>query len=126
MADWRKLAKDLLLADGRIDERETALVRKELFADGRIDQIELDFLLDLKKSAAAVPASFNQMVFEAIKNNLLADGTLHAGDAAWLRGWIFADGKVDADEKKLLQELKSGAKQVSREFEALYDQCMRS
>jgi hypothetical protein len=126
MADWRKLARELLLADGRIDEREAALIRKELFADGRIDTIELEFLLELKKGAASVPASYNRMLFDAIKNHLLADGTIHADDATWLRTWIFADGKVDAEEKNLLQELKSGAQHVSPEFEALYDQCMVS
>src|SRR5262249_1310565 len=41
MADWRKLAKELTLADGRIDTKETNILRKELFADGRIDKSEL-------------------------------------------------------------------------------------
>ena len=33
MANWRKLAAAALLADGRIDDTETRIVRKELFAD---------------------------------------------------------------------------------------------
>ena len=51
MADWRKLAKAALLADGQIDEREVAILRKELFADKRIDRAELEFLMEAKKQA---------------------------------------------------------------------------
>jgi hypothetical protein len=126
MADWKKMAKTILLADGTIDEREVAALRKEFFADERIDEIELEFLLDLRNSARGVKASFNVLVLEALKNCLMADGVLDASDASLLRRWIFADSKVDAGEKKFLEELKAGAKQVSKEFESLYNQCMSS
>ena len=126
MADWKKMAKTILLADGAIDEREVAALRKELFADGRIDDIELEFLLDLRHSAKGVKASFNMLVLDALKNCLLADGSISAGHAGLLRRWIFADGKVDAGEKRFLQELKASARQVSKEFDALYKQCMSS
>ena len=124
MADWKKMAKAILLADGAIDEREVAALRKEMFADGRIDDIELEFLLDLRHSAKGVKASFNVLVLDALKNCILANGVIGPGHAGLLRRWIFADGKVDAGEKRFLQELKAGARQVSREFEALYNQCM--
>src|SRR5262245_65045441 len=108
MADWKKMAKAILLADGAIDEREVVAIRKELFADGRIDDIELEFLLDLRCSAKGVRASFNELVLEALKNCLLGrDGVLDANDAGLLRRWIFADGKVDAGEKRFLQELRA-------------------
>ncbi len=124
MADWKKMAKAILLADGAIDEREVVAIRKELFADNRIDDIELELLLDLRNSAKGVKASFNELVLAAMKNCILADGTISAGHAGLLRHWIFADGKVDAGEKRFLQELKAAARQVSKEFEALYNQCM--
>src|SRR5436305_449870 len=124
MANWRNLCKAALLADGQIDEREVNIIRKEFFADGHIDDNELEFLLDLRHSARSVKASFNLLVLEAMKNCILAQGTISAGHAGLLRRWIFADGKVDAGEKRFLQELKAGAKQVSKEFEALYNQCM--
>ena len=126
MADWKKLAKAILLADGAIDEREVAALRKELFADGRIDDIELEFLLDLRHSAKGVKASFNVLVLDALKNCLLADGSISAGHAGLLRRWIFADGKVDADEKHWLKELKLLADRVSPEFLALYNECLAS
>lgn len=127
MADWRKMAKAILLADGAIDEREVAALRKEFFADGTIDEIELEFLLDLRNSAKGVKASFNVLVLEALKNCLLGkDGVLSPSDASLLRRWIFADNKVDAGEKVFLQQLRAGAKQISPEFESLYKQCMTS
>jgi len=124
MADWKKLAKDLLLADGKIDERETALVRQELFADNQIDDAELDFLIDLKKAAMGVHITFNQLVLDGVKRNILGDGVISRSEAEFLRRWILADGRVDPPEKKLLQELKAGARQTCPEFESLYTKCM--
>ena len=40
MADWMKTARAFLLADGSIDAREVAVLRKELFADGKVDEIK--------------------------------------------------------------------------------------
>src|SRR5437899_2592302 len=98
MANWRNLAKAALLADGTIDEREVAIVHKEFFADGRIDRSELEFLLEVKREAQSAVPSFQKLLFQAIRNVVLADGSIDANEAAWLRQWIFADGKVDADE----------------------------
>ena len=126
MANWRNLCKAALLADGQIDEREVNIIRKEFFADGRIDRTELEFLLEVKKAADSVVPSFQKLLFEAIRNVILADGSIDANEAAWLRTWIYADGKVDADEKHWLKELKLLADRVSPEFLALYNECMAS
>jgi uncharacterized membrane protein YebE (DUF533 family) len=125
MANWRNLAKAALLADGTIDEREVAIVHKEFFADGRIDRSELEFLLEVKREAQSAVPSFQKLLFQAIRNVVLADGTIDANEAAWLRQWIFADGKVDADEKYWLKELKVLADRVSPEFMALYNECVK-
>jgi hypothetical protein len=118
------MSQVILLADGQIDEREVKVLRKELFADNRIDEIEMEYLLELRHKARSVSPSFNLLVLEALKNCVLAQGTISASHAGMLRRWIFADGKVDFGEKRFLQELKAGAKQVSREFDDLYRECM--
>jgi len=123
MADWRKLAKTALLADGRIDTKEVNIIRKELFADGRIDKSELEFLFELRKGATSAVQSFIQLLNDAIKSVVLADGTISDKEAAWLKKYIVADGKVDDAEKQLLRELKGSARSVSKEFEALCAQC---
>lgn len=126
MADWRKLAKSLALADGRIDTKEATIIKNEIWADGRLDKSELEFLLDLKKGATSVVREFNTMLFAALKAAVLADGDISAKEAGWLRKFLYADGKIDDDEKRFLQELKSSAKSTSQEFDDLYKQAIGS
>ncbi len=126
MADWKKLAKAALLADGRIDTKETAIIKKEFFADAKIDKSELDFLNDLRKSAQSTVKAFTDLFLEAVQNHMLADGVIDDDEARWLRKSIFADRKVDADEKKLLDNLKKKAKKVGKEFDKLYEECMKA
>ena len=123
MADWRKLAKALTLADGYIDTKEANILRKELFADGKIDKSELEFLSELRDQASSCVREFTQLFIDGVKSNILADGEISATEANWLRKAIFADTKVDEDEKRLLKELKAGAKKSSPEFEKLCKDC---
>jgi uncharacterized tellurite resistance protein B-like protein len=125
MADWKKLAKEALLADGKIDTREVEILRRALFADARIDKSELEFLADLRKSAKSTVKEFMKLFIEAVKNHILADGVITDTEAAWLRKTIFADNKVDADEIQLLKELKQSAKKTSPEFDKLYNECVK-
>lgn len=124
MADWRKLAKALALADGRIDTKETTIIKNEIWADGKLDKSELEFLLDIKKNASSVVREFNVMLFAALKAAVLADGDISDKEAGWLRKFLYADGKIDDDEKRFLQDLKSSAKSTSAEFDALYKQAV--
>jgi hypothetical protein len=125
MAEWKKLAKRALLLDERIDLKETALIREEIFADGRVDKSELEFLFTLRKEAESCVQAFSDLFFTAVKKHMLADGAISAAEAKWLRKMIFADGTIDEDEKKLMQDLKAGARDVASEFTKLYDECMK-
>jgi uncharacterized tellurite resistance protein B-like protein len=125
MADWKKLLKDLLLADGVIDASEAGLLKEEILADGVVDQEEVEFLVDLRNSAKSTSAEFNEFFFDSLKSNILEDGVIDSDEARKLREIIFADGVVDEDEKKFLQSLKEGAKEVSPEFNTLFDECMK-
>jgi len=120
MADWKKLAKAALLADGRIDTKEVELIRASVFADGTIDKAEIDFLADLRNSATGSVKAFTDLFLEAVKSFMLADGSISDDEAKWLRKAIYADKTVDADEVKLLKELKAGAKHTGPEFDKLY------
>jgi uncharacterized tellurite resistance protein B-like protein len=130
MADWRKLAINAILADGKIDDTEVKVLKKELYADGKIDRDEVDFLVELRNSAQKkakgqpLVASFEKLFFDAVESNVLADGVIDAAEAKWLQALIFADKKVDDNEKKFLTKLKKGAKKTSPEFDALYEKCL--
>ncbi len=129
MADWRKMALAAILADGKIDENEVKLLRKELWEDGQIDADEVTFLIELrnlaqKKAKGEVSAGFEKLFFKAITENVLKDGTVDADEARWLRTMLFADGKIDAGEYDFLKKLKKGATSTSPEFDALYTECV--
>lgn len=126
MASWKSLAKAALLSDGRIDTSEVEILRKEIFADGKVDKSELEFLADLRRSADSVVKVFTELFLDSVKSHMLQDGVIDDAEAAWLRKEILADGKVDADEIRLLKDLKSQAKSVGSAFEALYKECVPS
>jgi hypothetical protein len=130
MADWRKLALSAILADGVIDETEVKVLKKELWADGVIDRDEVKFLIELRNTAqkkaktGELHPAFERLFFSAIEQNVLEDGKISTKEANWLRTMLFADGKIDANEKKFLTKLKKSATAVSPAFEKLYAECM--
>jgi uncharacterized tellurite resistance protein B-like protein len=117
--------KARVLADGVIDDAEVEQLRAELYADGKIDRDEANLLFAIRNEAKQTCPSFDKLCFDAARENLLADGNLDADEAKWLRQMLFADGKIDAAEKQFLTQLRSQAKQVSPEFQKLYDECMK-
>jgi hypothetical protein len=131
MADWKKLALAALLADGKIDDNEVKILKKELYADGKIDRHEVEFLIELRNTAqkkakgADLNANFEKFFFKAIQDNVLDNGIISAGEASWLRKMLYADKKIDANEKKFLSRLKKAATKVSPAFDALYAECMK-
>ena len=125
MADWRRLAKALILADGTVEPREVVLLQKELLYDQKIDKSELDFLVELRKEAKSLSRAFEDFFFDVIKKTVIADRGVSGVEATWLRDWVLADGKVDDLEIRLLRELRKEAIHTSNEFEELYKECMK-
>jgi hypothetical protein len=131
MADWKKLAISALLADGKIDNAEVKLLKKELWADKRIDSEEVKFLIELRNTAqkkakakkARINPAFTKLFFSAIESNVLKDGQIDSGEARWLREMLFADGKIDADEWKFIRGLDKKARKKSPAFETLVKDC---
>lgn len=122
MADWRKTAKAFLLADGGIDDREVAVLRKEIFADGKADEIEVDFLLELRREAQRLVPAFHFLVIDALKSCYLLGDAIRPGSSSLLRRWLLAGGKPGYVEKRYLDELRGAARQVPPDFEELYKQ----
>jgi uncharacterized tellurite resistance protein B-like protein len=130
MADFRKLSIAALLADGKIDDTEVKVIKKELYADGKIDKKEVEFLIELRNAAQKkakggnLSTAFENLFFKAIQDNVLEDGSISTKEAGWLRKMLYADKKIDENEKKFLKKLKSTASKTSPAFNALYDECM--
>ncbi len=120
MANFRRLARTLLLIDDTIGSRETAALKAEFLTDRVIGREEAEFLLDLHRSAKQAVPEFKQLVHQVVKKLLLADGDLTAAETAWLANFLTQDGPVDDTDRQFLRDIKAGAKQTSPEFEALY------
>ena len=126
MANLRELMADVL-ADGRIDGQAIERLRRELYADGKIDRTEADFLVELhKRIQRPTGHAWEQFFYGAIKDHLLADGSIDAEETDWLRQMLWFDGEIDEDERKFLHQLRGEAKQVSPEFKALYEECLKA
>jgi hypothetical protein len=122
MADWKKTAKAFLLADGSIDDREVAVLRKEMFADGKVDDIELDFLLELRRDAKRLVPAFHFLMIDALKSCCLRGDAIDPSSVGLLRRWLLS-GKPGYVEKRYLDELRAAARTVPPNFDELYRQC---
>jgi hypothetical protein len=121
MLKLRQIEQDIL-ATGKVDGPELEALRRELYAAGKIDRPRADFLVELHKRVQHLNPAFEQLFYQAIKDHILAHGRIDAEEAAWLRRVLFADGKIEDEERKFLHELKGEAKETSREFEVLFAQ----
>jgi hypothetical protein len=124
MLKLRQIEQEIL-ATGKADGPELERLRRELYAHGKIERPEADFLVELHKRVQHRTPAFEQFFYQAIKDHILAHGRIDAEEAAWLRRMLFADGKLEDEERKFLHELKGEAKQLSREFETLFAESMK-
>jgi hypothetical protein len=127
--DWRDVAMKALLADGKVDEPEVALLKKALkSSEGTWFQEGVVFLRDLRaaytKKAKAkkedLSEAFENFFFKVVTENVLKDGEISDHEAKWLTETLFADGKIDDREWKFLQELNKKAKTKANAFITLY------
>lgn len=120
-----KELKTRLLADGVIDAAEAKELKEVIYADGIIDKEEADFLFELNDAVSGKnnAPEWTELFVQAISDFLLKDantpGEVDAAEAAWLAGKIGNDGKVDATEKALLQNLQKQAKAFPENLKAL-------
>ena len=124
MLKLRQIEQDIL-AIGKVDGPELERLRRELYAHDKIERPEADFLVELHKRVQHRTPAFEQFYYQAIKDHILAHGRIDTEEAAWLRRMLFADGKLEDEERKFLHELKGEAKQLSREFETLFAESMK-
>lgn len=113
-----------ILTNGKIEGHEVEALRELISADGEVDREEADFLIHLYRRTDQIAPAFERFFYAAIKQHLLADGTIDSERAAWLRRLILVDGKVSEREKKLLREIRGEAKDISGEGHALIEECL--
>jgi uncharacterized membrane protein YebE (DUF533 family) len=124
MLELRQLEQEIM-ARGKVDGPELKALHRQVYAKGKPDRAAADFLIELHKRVQHMTPAFEQFVYQAIKDHILADGRIDAEEAAWLRQMLFADGKIDDQERRFLHELQGEAKDVCPEFDVLYRDSMK-
>jgi hypothetical protein len=124
MIKLRQIEQDIL-ATGKVDGRELDMLRQEIHAHGKIERPEADFLVELHKRVQHLTPAFDHFFYQAIKEHVLAHGRINAEEAVWLGRMLFANGTIDDQERKFLHELKGEARQVSPEFNLLFEESMK-
>ena len=123
MQELRRIEHDIL-GKGKVDSDHLDALRAALHAGGAVGRPAAEFLVALRKRVAHPNPAFERLVFQTLKDCVLADGRVEADEAAWLRTVLLADGVVQDEERKFLTELRGEAGQSSPEFEALFAEAM--
>src|SRR5205823_10315988 len=124
MQELRRIEQDIL-ARGKVDSDHLEALRLALYAGGTVGRPAADFLVELHKRVQHPNPAFEHLFYRAVRDHVLADGRIDAGEAAWLRQVLFADGTLRDEERKFLHELKGEAGHTSPEFEALFAEAMK-
>lgn len=124
MPNLREL-EERILANGRVEGHEIEALRRLLYAGGKIDRRKADWLVELHKRVQRRTPGFEQFFYQAVKDHVLADGRIGAGEAAWLRQMLFTDGKIRDEERKFLHQLRGESREAGPEFEALFREAMK-
>ena len=124
MQELRRIEKDIL-ARGKVDSDHLEALRLALYAGGTVSRPAADFLVELHKRGQHPNPGVEHLFYRAITDHVLVGGRIDAEETAWLRRMVFADGKIKDEERKLLHELKGEAGQISREFEALFEEATK-
>lgn len=127
MAALRELQSRILVEgeDLRISDEEVVSIQECLTSSGGISPEDLRVLIDMRAQARAVSPDFDRLFFPALKAWLLADGCIGLDEQFQILRLLYGGGGLDAAERAFLQELRRDAKEVTPEFEALYQQAMR-
>jgi hypothetical protein len=113
-----------ILAIGKVEGKELKVLRRRVYADGKIDRQTADFLVELHKRVQHRTPAFENFFYQAIKDYILGNGRITKEECDWLRRMLHSQGTIDDEGRKFLHELKGEAKEVSHEFEALFNECM--
>lgn len=113
--------------DGIVDADEVTALRENILADGVVDRDEANQLFDLNDAVSGNSNSpeYDALFVSAISDHLLSDeespNAIDEDEAAWLMDKIGADGKVDGNERTLLETIKSRATSMPESLQQFMD-----
>lgn len=101
-----------IVSDGKIDHHDLDILKSYIAETGKVNSKIANLLFDIKDNVAhsKLPANFKDFFVATILSYLLDDettpGEIDEEEAKWLRGKIQKNGKVDAYDMALLNELR--------------------
>ena len=124
MADYRKLAIDLIAAGGKFDAVESRLLKKALYADGRISHEEVLFVGELrtsmvKRARGEQTDAIDKFFLNCLQDGVIGNGIISAEEVGIIKKLVVGDKKLKGYAKKFLESLKKKATSVAPEFDAL-------
>ena len=122
MAGMREL-KSKILSDETIDDADVEIIRHLIKEDG-VDLENLRALVEMCCEAKQTCPAFRRLLLDSLKDHILEDGEVFLSEQFYLLKAFYADGIIDDEEKRLLQEIKASVKVVTPEFEAMCEQVM--
>jgi uncharacterized tellurite resistance protein B-like protein len=123
--DWPGFVKNLILADGRVNEVEAELLERACLDAGHITKELLELLLQLKRQATWVHPKFDALLFRVLQAVMLRDGVIHDSEAHWLRKLILRDNQIVEEELTFVSRLHQGPNRFGPEFTKLHQECTR-
>lgn len=126
MADYRKLAIQLIAADGKVNGSEIKLLKKALYEDGKVSHEEVTFLADVRaavlKKAKRASAKFDAFYLKTLAESFLDNGVVSADEVVMINKFVISDKSIkNGAKKKFLDGLKSKATMLAPDFDKLYD-----
>lgn len=112
--------------DGRIDEPEVEMLREALPSTGKLSSADVEALIEMRCEARSVCPEFDQLLFPALREQILADGAVSLVEQFHLLRMLYGGGGVDEAEKQFLRELRGELKRTSPEFDALCKQALEA
>ncbi|WP_020470650.1 hypothetical protein [Zavarzinella formosa] len=124
MADYRKLAIDLIAAGGKFDAVESRLLKKALYADGKISHEEVLFVGELrtsmvKRAKGEQTDAIDRFFLACLHDGIIGNGIISAEEVGIIKKLLVADKRLAPSAKKFLENLKKKATSVAPEFDAL-------
>jgi hypothetical protein len=126
MADYRKLAIQVIAADGKIDSSEFKLLKKAIYADGKVTHEEVNFLADLRaailKKAKKASSKFDSFYLKALAESFLDNGVISGDEVVMIGKFVIEDKSIkNGAKKKFLDGLKNKATMLAPDFDKLYE-----
>ena len=107
-----------VLADGKIDDAETALACDMICQDGQLDLNDVKLLVELYCGSRDRSPAFQTVFFKVLEQVFLADGAIDQSEQYYLLKMVCSHPNLEQAERDFLRELQAKVAHKDAQFEA--------